>query len=105
MKRVFCILLAALTLLPLAACAARVHSIETNCNVEMDDILSVPRQAKAGETVEIRSHVLYDADIDIYVDGEMIRKSHNDSDYWAWEFKMPDRGVKVEAKLVNGFLP
>lgn len=105
MKRVFCILLAALTLLPLAACAARIHSIEINCNVDMEDILSVPKQARTGETVEIRSHVLYDADIEIYVDGEMIRKSHYDSDYWAWTFVMPDRDVKVEANMVNGFLP
>lgn len=49
--------------------------------------------------------MLYDADIEMYVDGEKLKKSHYDSDYWAWEFKMPDRGVKVEAKLVNGFLP
>ena len=105
MKRAICILLAALLLLPLAACAGRIHDIEFSYNADMDEFFSVPNQARAGETVEIQSHVLYDADIEMYVDGEKLKKSHYDSDYWAWEFKMPDRGVKVEAKLVNGFLP
>lgn len=105
MKRAFCILLTALMLLELAACAGRIHRIDFSYNAEMEDFLFVPRRARAGKTVTVRSSVLYDADIDILVDGEKIPKSHYDSDYWAWTFVMPDHDVKVEAKQVDGFLP
>lgn len=63
------------------------------------DFISTPSGAKAGDTVEIRTEVLYDADLHVYVDGQEIGKSHYDSDYWGYSFEMPDRDVTVTARF------
>jgi serpin B len=63
-----------------------------------DNFTLKPSEAKTGDTVEIRTGVLYDADIHVYVDGQEIRKSHYDSDYWGYSFVMPDKEVLVTAK-------
>ncbi len=60
--------------------------------------ISLPESAKAGETVEIKTEVLMDADIYLFVEGTEIKKTHSDSDYWGYTFVMPDHGVKVTAK-------
>ena len=58
-----------------------------------------PSTAEIGETIELRTEILYDADIHVYVDGIEIGKSHYDSDYWGWSFVMPDREVTVSARF------
>ena len=63
------------------------------------DFIRTPSGAKAGDTVEIRTEVLYDADLHVYVDGLEIGKSHYDSDYWGYSFEMPDRDVTVTARF------
>ena len=63
------------------------------------DFIRTPSGAKAGDTVEIRTAVLYDADLHVYVDGLEIGKSHYDSDYWGYSFEMPDRDVTVTARF------
>lgn len=60
--------------------------------------ISKPESAKPGETVEIRTTVLYDADIHVFVDETEIEKTHYDSDYWGYSFIMPSRNVTVTAK-------
>ncbi len=64
------------------------------------DVFTVmPYIASAGETVELRTEVLYDADIHVYVNGQEISKSHYDSDYWGYSFVMPDENVKISARF------
>ena len=53
---------------------------------------------KAGDSVEIRMGVLYDADIHLYLDAQELEKSHQDSDYWGYTFTMPDKDVVITAK-------
>ena len=60
---------------------------------------STPSGAKAGEKVEIKSDVLFDADIHVYVDGQEIGKTHYDSDYWGYSFIMPNKDVLVTARF------
>ena len=48
--------------------------------------------------MEIKTEVLFDADIHVYVDGQEISKTHYDSDYWGYSFVMPDKDVLVTAK-------
>ena len=60
--------------------------------------ISTPSGAKVGDTVEIRTEVLFDADIHVYVDGQEIGKTHYDSDYWGYSFIMPDKDVLVTAR-------
>lgn len=63
------------------------------------DFISTPSMAKTGDTVEIRTQVMFDADIHVYVDGQEIRKTHYDSDYWGYSFIMPDKDVLVTARF------
>ncbi len=64
-----------------------------------DRLIDAPPAAKAGDTVEIRTEVLYDADIHVYADGQEIPKSHYDSDCWVYSFTMPEKDVQVSAKF------
>ena len=63
------------------------------------DFTSTPSEARAGDTVELRTEVLFDADIHVYVDGQEIEKTHYDSDYWGYSFIMPDHDVLVTARF------
>ena len=58
-----------------------------------------PTKARDGNLVKIRTRVLTDADIHLYLDdGSEIWKSHSDSDYWEYAFTMPDRDVVITAE-------
>ena len=61
--------------------------------------MDYPLKAKPGDIVEIKTEVLFDADIHVYVDGVELSKSHYDSDYWGYSFTMPDKNVVVTAKF------
>lgn len=63
-----------------------------------DLLIDAPASAKYSDTVEIRTQVLCDADIHVYVDGVEIEKSHYDSDYWGYSFAMPKNDVIITAK-------
>ena len=63
-----------------------------------DLFIFTPTSAKQGDNVEIRTHVLYDADIHVFVNGQEIEKSHYDSDYWGYSFVMPQSSVSVTAR-------
>ena len=63
-----------------------------------DDFLTMPPVAVPGDTVEIRTVVLTDADIHVYVDGKEIGKTHDDSDYWGYTFDMSEKDVEVTAR-------
>lgn len=54
---------------------------------------------KAGEVVEIKTSVIHDAGIYIYVNDEKIPMTHFDSDYWGFEFVMPAENVTVHITM------
>ncbi len=56
-----------------------------------------------GLMIEIKTHVLYDADIEIYANGERLKKTHYDSDYWGYTLEMPNQDVTIEIKVVDGW--
>ena len=56
-------------------------------------------RAKAGTTVDIRTDLLLDADILIWVDGQELKKSYDDGNNWVYSFTMPDKDVIVTAKM------
>ncbi|MBQ7647154.1 MAG: hypothetical protein IJS94_07790, partial [Clostridia bacterium] len=64
-----------------------------------DHFTITPAEAKSGDTVELKTEILIDADIHVYVDEKEIDKSHYDSDYWGYSFIMPDKDVKVTARF------
>ena len=98
------VILLALTMLFVTACQTAAPSDARTIRYELGTTAShfsglVPAKAKAGETVELRTEVLYDADIHVYVDGEEIPKSKYESDGWAYSFVMPDKDVLVTARF------
>ena len=67
---------------------------------EFTDVFTdMPSEAFPGDAVEIRTGILFDADIHVYADGQEIKKTHYDSDYWGYSFTMPDHDVLVTAKF------
>lgn len=58
-----------------------------------------PTKARDGNLVKIRSQVLIDADIHLYLDdGREIDKSRSDGDCWEYAFTMPERDVVITAE-------
>lgn len=58
-----------------------------------------PTKARDGNLVKIRSQVLTDADIHLYLDGgSEIDKSRSDGDCWEYAFTMPERDVVITAE-------
>lgn len=53
--------------------------------------------------IEIKTHVLLDADIEIYANGEKLKKTHYDSDYWGYTLEMPNQDVTIEIKVIDGW--
>lgn len=58
--------------------------------------------AKAGETVKVRTHPITDADLEVRFNGAKAAQIHADSDYWEYEFVMPDRPVQITFRIVGG---
>ena len=104
------ILIAVIACIVLAVClmtdpfsSKSLSGVDFNIRYELGatahDFTSTPFGAKAGEEVEIKTEVLFDADIHVYVDGQEIDKTHYDSDYWGYSFIMPDKDVLVTARF------
>ena len=74
------------------------HVISYNLGDLAEHFISTPVIAGSGEKLEIRTQVLSDADIHIYLDEEELKKTHSDSDYWGYSFTMPDKDVVITAK-------
>ncbi len=62
-------------------------------------ITDIPKTAACGEIFEIKTGVVYDADVLIYADGEEVARTHYDSDYWGFMFTMPDHDVVITVKF------
>lgn len=65
---------------------------------------SMPKKARSGKIIEIKTDVIMDADIDITVNGQSISKSHYDSDYWGYTFIMPNDDVEIAIEISDGFI-
>ncbi len=66
-------------------------------------IESLSEEYHPGFMIEIKTHVLYDADIEIYANGEKLKKTHYDSDYWGYTLEMLNQDVTIEIKVVDGW--
>ena len=58
-------------------------------------VLDCPSRAEAGETVTVRTEVVFDAVIHVTVDGEEIEPWYQDYDGWKFSFTMPDRDATL----------
>ena len=76
------------------------YTISYNLGDLSDNFADNPTNAEAGEVVEIRTHILYDADLHVYEDGQEIEKIYSDGSdgYWVYTFTMPNKNVEITAK-------
>jgi hypothetical protein len=74
------------------------HVISYNLGDLAELFTETPEKAQSGDKVEIRTQVLYDAGIHLYLDGQELKISHYDSDYWGYSFIMPDKDVEITAE-------
>ena len=50
---------------------------------------------QSGTVVEIKAHPVTDVSLHVFVTGKEIPMSHYDSDYWGFEFVMPEENVTI----------
>lgn len=67
-------------------------------------------QYTPGTIVKLKTDVLLDSDLELYVDGQFICKQteafeSDGKNYWAFYFTMPDHNVTIEMKTSGGLLP
>ena len=78
MKKVFAAVISVLIMFAFAACAQQssdgVYSITYTGRTE--NLLEAPDSARAGDAVEVKTVLLYDADTEVYVNGKKIEKTH-----------------------------
>lgn len=55
----------------------------------------IPNYIEAGSKVEIKAHPVTDITLHVFVNGEEIKMSHFDSDYWGYEFIMPNEDITI----------
>lgn len=76
-----------------------IYSIRYELGDLKDNFTLTPTKARDGNSVKIRTQVLTDADIHLYLDdGSEIGKTHSDGDYWEYAFTMPKRDLVITAK-------
>ena len=96
MKRfIALLLLVALMLSALSGCG--VGGFYTVTVTGSKDSLMIPLMPvyRAGTVVKIKAYSVTDVTLDIFVNGEKIPMTHFDSDYWGYEFVMPEENVTV----------
>ncbi len=99
MKKTGAALLLILLGIAAVSCGKKDHAIQYDLGNAAGHFTAMPEKAKAGETVELRTEILYDAGIHVYVDGQEIPMTHYDSDYWGYSFTMPKKDVLVTARF------
>lgn len=50
---------------------------------------------KAGAKVEIKAYPVTDVGLYVFIDNEQVPMSHYDSDYWGYEFIMPEKDITI----------
>ena len=100
MKKIGSLITVTIFIILLAACSGKeTFTVRYELGTAAGHFTAMPAEAKPGDTVEIKTEILIDADIHVYVDGNEISKSHYDSDYWGYSFVMPDKDVLITARF------
>lgn len=103
MRRISLLLCIVLCILLFAGCNSERYSITM---ADKDWLYEkIPTSAKAGETVTVKISLATDLGYLFLVNGEEIESTDGTSDYWIFNFTMPDEDVTIEFKTYDGFLP
>lgn len=55
----------------------------------------IPTLIKAGSRIEIKAYNITDITLHVFINGEEVKISHFDSDYWGFEFIMPEENITI----------
>ena len=55
----------------------------------------IPNQIQAGTQYEIKAYTCTDITLHVFINGEEVKMSHFDSDYWGYEFIMPEENITI----------
>ena len=97
MKKLFAILLLlSISLCLLVSCNGIGNYYNVKVTGDKDSLMEPLKPSyKAGTTVRIKAHPVTDTSLHVFVNGEEISMSHYDSDYWGFEFVMPEENVTI----------
>ena len=97
MKKTICLFLViAISLNLLCACNENsdFHTVKVTGDIStlITPIMPIYR---AGRVVKIKAYPITDVSLHVFVNGEEIPMSHYDSDYWEFEFVMPEENITI----------
>ena len=101
-KTLATLLLLSLILCLLSGCDGIGNYYRIDVTGDKDSLMKpIKSHYQAGATVEIKAHPVTDVSLHVFVNGEEIPMSHFDSDYWGFEFVMPEENVTVHLTYDN----
>ena len=97
MKKLLAILLLlSISLCLLVSCNGIGNYYNVKVTGDKDSLMEpIKPSYKAGTIVQIKAHPVTDTTLHVFVNGEEISMSHYDSDYWGFEFVMPEENVTI----------
>ncbi len=107
MKKIIALGLVCILIFTMAGCALDFYTLTV---AEADrELLDMPpvRICRAGQQVVIKTHILYDADMECFVNGKSIGKqtavqTGGRYTHWEYYFEMPAENVTVTFEITGG---
>ena len=95
-KSLSLLLLVSIFLCLLSSCNGIGNYYSVNVTGDKDSLMEpIMPVYQAGKMVEIKAHPVTDISLHVFVNGKEIYMSHYDSDYWGFEFVMPEENVNI----------
>lgn len=102
MKRLIAIVLALVCMLVLVGCDGVKNYYSVKVTGDQDSLIEpIKSRYQAGTVVEIKAHPVTDISLRVFVNDKEISMSHFDSDYWGFEFVMPEENVTIHLTYDN----
>ena len=103
MKKIITILLLLmLNISLLVSCSGIGNYYSVKVTGDKDSLMEpIKSRYQAGTVVEIKAHPVTDISLHVFVNGKEIPMSHYDSDYWGFEFVMPEENITIHLTYDN----
>lgn len=97
MKKIVAIfLMLSISLCLLAGCNGIGNYYSVKVTGDKDSLMEpIKSRYQSGTVVEIKAQPVTDISLHVFVNGEEISMSHYDSDYWGFEFVMPEENITI----------
>ncbi len=79
------------------------YSLNIMGDIDLLYLDEIKTKYEQGEVVEIKTKILFDAEIEIYVNNVQVPKTDSDGVYWLYKFYMPNCDSWLLAETVDGF--